>query len=357
MRPLAQRGRWDDHSGALGGWGHDVAEARGLRELGVPVAALEILERTVDDAAVQWNDQALRAIAAEAVAAARDFPEYADRAILLAERASAAASIPLELEPATESNGSPEDPDVRLDVPVHRVRRRARPKLALDSTPARQARRFRSPTVAARAAQVPLVALAAVELATIVLVSRELATIDAGRSGLLELTPAAARGDNLGRLGTASLVLTILAAVMFIGWLRRTVANLAPLGARSVPYGTWWAVGSWFVPILNLWRPMTVVDEVWRASDPNLPRDEGDSWTRLRASWVVIAWWTLFIGSWLVELVGLRLRSTAESLDDLARADNLLLGAACASLIAIPLAIAVIHEITQRQEMRAAAVL
>jgi hypothetical protein len=71
----------------------------------------------------------------------------------------------------------------------------------------------------------------------------------------------------------------------------------------------------------------------------------------------VLAWWVLFIGSWLVQLLALRLRSTAGSLDDLSRADNLLLGAACTSLFAIPLAIAVIHEITRRQETRAAAVL
>lgn len=344
----------------MGGWGHAVEEARGLRELGVPVAALEILERTVDDASVRWNDQALRAIAAEAAAAARDFPEYAERAIILAERASAAASIPLELEPVEVSNGSGavEAGPARLDLPVDRVRRRPRPKLALDSTPSRpDGRRYRRATVAARAAQAPLVALAAVQLAVIVLVSRELASVDAARNGLLELGPASARGANLGRLGDASLVLTIVAMVMFIGWLRRTVANLAPLGARSVPYGTRWAVGSWFVPILNLWRPKSVVDEVWRASDPNLPRDEGDSWTRLPASWVVLAWWVLFIGSWLVQLLALRLRSTAGSLDDLSRADNLLLGAACTSLFAIPLAIAVIHEITRRQETRAAAVL
>ena len=346
--------------GALGGWGQAVEEARGLRELGVPVAALEILERVVDDDSVRWNDQALRAIAAEAVAAARDFPEYAKRAIVLAERASAAASVPLELEPVPTSNGSgsAEAVPAGVDVPVERVRRKPRPKLALDSTPIRRGgRRYRAPTVAARAAQVPLVALAVVQLAIIVLVSRELASVDAARNGLLELGPTGARSENLGRLGDAALVLTVFAVVLFFGWLRRTVANLAPLGAGSLPYGTWWAVGSWFVPIVNLWRPKSVVDEVWRASDPHLPREEGDSWTRLPASWVVLAWWVLFIGSWLVQLVALRLRTTADSLDALARADDLLLGSACVSLIAIPLAIAVIHEITRRQETRAASVL
>ncbi len=30
-------------------------------------------------------------------------------------------------------------------------------------------------------------------------------------------------------------------------------------------YGHGWAIGGWFVPILNFWRPMQVVNDVWRA--------------------------------------------------------------------------------------------
>ena len=206
-------------------------------------------------------------------------------------------------------------------------------------------------------AQAPLVVLAPVQLACVVLVSRELARVDAAQSGLFELGPTAAKSDTLRLLTQTSIALTLVAVVLFVVWLRRAVANLAPLGARELPYGTWWAVLSWLVPGLNLWRPKEVVDEVWRASDPHLPRDEGTKWTKLPAPLIVAAWWALFVASWLTELVALWLRSRAETLDDLARADNLLLAAACGSLFALPLAFAVIEEITRRQERRAAAVL
>lgn len=45
-----------------------------------------------------------------------------------------------------------------------------------------------------------------------------------------------------------------------------------------------WAVGCWFVPIVNLFKPFQAMRELWRASEG------GPAW-RGQATWPVLGWW------------------------------------------------------------------
>jgi len=78
-------------------------------------------------------------------------------------------------------------------------------------------------------------------------------------------------GDDIRQGIVALLYLagTITAAVFFIRWFHRAYENLDGLGAATVRrYGTGWAIGSWFVPFLNLWRPKQIANDIWKGSDP-----------------------------------------------------------------------------------------
>ena len=70
--------------------------------------------------------------------------------------------------------------------------------------------------------------------------------------------------------GAEGLVL-LLVAVLFLAWFRRVYRNLEALGARGLRFKTGWAFWGWFVPLLGLLRPKQLLDDVWRASDPDLP--------------------------------------------------------------------------------------
>ena len=61
-------------------------------------------------------------------------------------------------------------------------------------------------------------------------------------------------------------LLWILAAAFFIAWLHRAY-KLDSL-AWSTSYGTGWAIGSWFVPILNLFRPKQIARLARQLSAP-----------------------------------------------------------------------------------------
>jgi Domain of unknown function (DUF4328) len=81
--------------------------------------------------------------------------------------------------------------------------------------------------------------------------------------------------------------------VLWLVWQHRMTANLwarDPNGLRITPG---WAVGWWFIPIANLWKPFQAVRELWKASHG------GGAWQSLR-TWPVIGWWWAI---WMLSLV------------------------------------------------------
>ncbi|WP_162910622.1 DUF4328 domain-containing protein [Hymenobacter oligotrophus] len=82
----------------------------------------------------------------------------------------------------------------------------------------------------------------------------------------IEILPAAAdaNDDRQQLVGGLQLVLTLLAFIGFISWFARAYDNLRRIpGAPEPAYSPGWAVGAWLVPILNLWRPLHMLKEVW----------------------------------------------------------------------------------------------
>jgi hypothetical protein len=56
----------------------------------------------------------------------------------------------------------------------------------------------------------------------------------------------------------------------------------------GLKYSPGWAVGSFFVPILNIFRPYQIAQEIWKASDPEASTV---SWKQSKPGIVVILWW------------------------------------------------------------------
>lgn len=93
-------------------------------------------------------------------------------------------------------------------------------------------------------------------------------------------------------LWVANLVLFLLTAGLFITWLFR-----AHRSDRMYPvqlhHASGWAIGGWFVPILNLWRPAQMVLDVRR----------GASGTGLGSAALVLWWWWIFLTASVVQRV------------------------------------------------------
>ncbi len=142
----------------------------------------------------------------------------------------------------------------------------------------------------------------------------------------------------------------LLSAVTFLSWLHRAVKNLSALGARKLRFTPRWAVGWFFVPVMDLIRPYEAVTELWHASDPAIPSYEPAS----RAAPAPVRWWwSLFILSALTGRLANQLSLPTGSGASGGQAAHLLM--IVSYVVEIPaaiLAIRLIRVIDQNQERK-----
>jgi Domain of unknown function (DUF4328) len=83
-----------------------------------------------------------------------------------------------------------------------------------------------------------------------------------------------------GILAACQLALLALASVLLIGWTRRAYRNLPALDVSGLLLHRRWAVLGWLIPVVNLFVPKRILDDTWRASDPEA-RPWSDGWQRV----------------------------------------------------------------------------
>lgn len=100
-------------------------------------------------------------------------------------------------------------------------------------------------------------------------------------------------------VGLLQFVVWLGTAAAFLAWFYRSHKNLPALGSTRHEYSPGWAVGGFFVPFLNLVRPVQVMREVWYCSDPSgLERDsalDAFSVRKQLGTPPLIGWWWAFL--------------------------------------------------------------
>jgi hypothetical protein len=154
-----------------------------------------------------------------------------------------------------------------------------------------------------------------------------------------------------GFVGLIQLLSQLATAVFFLIWFHTAYENLPRLGARGLRFKTGWTVGAWFVPILNLIRPKAIANDIWRASEPDAPADQGETWKgRSKVATVIDGWWAV----WVLSLVGaFGVYETDPSVEQLRSAVLRITIGDALTVVAGVLAIGMVREITARQEERA----
>ena len=98
------------------------------------------------------------------------------------------------------------------------------------------------------------------------------------------------RIDRLIALSSAEIAAALVAGILFISWLY-TAHHSARMDRAALRHASGWAIGGWFVPVLNLWRPFQMVTDVRRGAtgdrDADVPRTQGWWWGTLLASYVL----------------------------------------------------------------------
>jgi hypothetical protein len=56
-------------------------------------------------------------------------------------------------------------------------------------------------------------------------------------------------------------------------------------------------VGWFFVPVMNLFKPLLATQELWKASDASTAAQDPLAWKQSRGAILVIVWWSLLLAS------------------------------------------------------------
>jgi hypothetical protein len=126
-----------------------------------------------------------------------------------------------------------------------------------------------------------------------------------------------ASGDLYLWIGAVQAAWFVVSAALWLAWFRRAYLNLPALGARRLRFRPWWAVGAWLLPVFSLFRPKQVLNDIWRASDPDgfggpqagapvqrAPQpDQAAAWRGRPAAELLGWWWLAFVASVLVRSI------------------------------------------------------
>ena len=142
--------------------------------------------------------------------------------------------------------------------------------------------------------------------------------IDSWRNGAAVDMGAATANDLRQKIIAVFQILAFIAsAICFIMWFRRAYANLSQ--KMNLRFSDGWAAGGWFVPILNLWRPVQMMSEMYRVANDVLNANTPFNPKTLKMGGIG-AWWFAWIFNNLLGRVSFQMSTKAETLDEFANA-------------------------------------
>lgn len=102
-------------------------------------------------------------------------------------------------------------------------------------------------------------------------------------------------------IGIVNLIVVIVIGIITLIWFYRANKNIHAFGAKEVSSPRM-AVIWWLIPILNLWKPYQVAQQIWKASDPQMVLSNGTEWKKSSSSNIIKIWWLLAILSIVISI-------------------------------------------------------
>jgi hypothetical protein len=144
-----------------------------------------------------------------------------------------------------------------------------------------------------------------------------------------------------------SVVLYVVTGIGWFVWLSRAYRNVRAIGSRTTDTSPGWAIGYWFIPIINVFRPYQIMKELWlRSAQCN--RDPLD---RNKPGAALIGfWWMLWIGTGALSRTAGRLARDAEAPAAILTATKFLMLSEVLTIFAAALASAIVMRIDRYQQ-------
>ena len=140
-----------------------------------------------------------------------------------------------------------------------------------------------------------------------------LQTVAAG--GVISEAEAAANDSREFIVAIIAVIALVIFFITFIMWFRRAYFNLHQK-TENLQFSEGWAAGSWFVPILNFYRPFQIMNELYTETEKLLIKNkifEKDAYSTN----YLMPWWTLWIISKFAGNFVLRIGFNADTIDGL----------------------------------------
>ena len=119
--------------------------------------------------------------------------------------------------------------------------------------------------------------------------------------------PGKVKANDIRQLvvGIIQFAVYLITVVVFLNWFRRAYGNLHRLRIDYLGQSESMAVGSWFIPIVNLFRPVQIMYEIWTETQWQIKQKDA-SYRIKKGNLLLTIWWTLFILSHLAGRIALR---------------------------------------------------
>ncbi len=135
----------------------------------------------------------------------------------------------------------------------------------------------------------------------------------------------------------------IVSVVTFIRWFRRAYYNLHLKAEGVLSYSEGWAAGAWFIPFLNLFRPLYIMKELYAVTHLILTKNLSTYQGKGSTFWVSI-WWLVWVVSNIFDNALFRAELRADTIEDLIASSQMSIISAIISLPLCLLAIKVIRD-------------
>lgn len=133
------------------------------------------------------------------------------------------------------------------------------------------------------------------------------------RGAVLSDAQAEANDSRQALIGIAYLIVFAVTGFLFLRWTYLAKQNAQLLTSQELKFTPGWAVGWYFIPILNFWKPYQALKETFKASNPDFAGD----WRHAPHPESMPLWWTLWILSGFVGRAVWRASLNTETLDEL----------------------------------------
>jgi uncharacterized protein DUF4328 len=159
------------------------------------------------------------------------------------------------------------------------------------------------------------------------------------------------RGNDLRQqiIAIATFVNFVVLIVIFCIWIYRANYNARQLGATGMKFSPGWAVGWYFIPIANLWKPYQAMCKIWQASAAPA------SWQDQPRGSILPLWWTFFLLSNFTANMSGRLSLRAASTSELIWSSTVSAASSIFDVASNVVALALVSQIYRMQMARRSA--